>query len=118
MTCPANPPACPACDQGEECQITSQSCTQCAQSQCISSVSLGLATPTPKPNTGAIAGGIVAALLVIGAIAAGVFFFVRKKKRATRDMDQWLDKSENSIEEEETDYQGCPTGAAMLNKVS
>jgi protein OPY2 len=118
VTCPANPPACPDCDQGEECQIISQNCTQCAQSLCINPVSLGLATPTPKPNTGAIAGGIVAALLVIVAIAAGFFFFVRKKRRATRDMDQWLDKSGKPIEEEEMDDQGRPTGTAMLDLVS
>ena len=102
VTCPANPPACPECPDGQACQITSQSCTQCAQSLCIDSTSIGspeTSSPTKGPNTGAIAGGIVAAIVVVGGIVGGVFWYVRKKRQVTRDMDLWLDKTSPSIEE-------------------
>jgi len=106
VTCPPNPPACPACDNGEVCQITSQSCTQCAQSLCIQASSVGnLSTsptdPTAGPNVAAIAGGIVGALVVAGCVAGGLFWYVRKKKRATRDMDVWLDKTSNGEADDE-----------------
>jgi hypothetical protein len=51
---------------------------------------------------GAIAGGIVGALVVIGCVAGGVFWYVRKKKRvATHDMDVWLDKTSNGRADDE-----------------
>lgn len=102
ITCPTNPPACPECPEGQACQITSQSCTQCAQSLCIDTTALGTvgtATPTKGPNTGAIAGGIVAAIVVVGCIVGGIFWYIKKKRQATRDMDLWLDKPASSIEE-------------------
>lgn len=118
VTCPANPPACPACPKGQECQITSQSCTQCAQSLCIDSQSLstlaGPVSPTAKGsnNTGAIAGGIVGALLVVGCVVGGFFWYIRKKRRATHDMDVWLDKAEANAEDNEKDPRRA-TGATV-----
>ena len=118
ITCPTNPPECPECPNGQECQITSQSCTQCAQSLCIDSTSLGnlAGSPTPQkgPNTGAIAGGIVAALMLVGCIAGGVFWYIRKRRQATRDMDVWLDKTGSSIEEEKNEP-SPQTSAASAN---
>ena len=116
VTCPANPPACPVCPAGQACQITSQSCTQCAQSLCIDSTSignLGTATPSNGPNTGAIAGGIVAAIVVVGCIVGGIFWYIRKKRQAARDMDLWLDKTTPSFEEK--NEPGLHASAAFAN---
>ena len=98
ITCPANPPACPVCPAGQECQITSQSCTQCAQSQCIPSATLNQLAGNTGPsqnraNTGAIAGGIVGALICVGIIAGGLFWYLRKKRGVKEDMDHWLDNT-------------------------
>ena len=49
----------------------------------------------------AIAGGIIGALVVVGCVAGGLFWYVRKKKRATRDMDVWLDKTSNGEADDE-----------------
>jgi hypothetical protein len=107
VTCPANPPACPACPAGQECQITSQSCQQCAQSQCISSSTLTTlvsttASPPPGSNTGAIAGGIVGALVLAGIAAGVLFWYIRKKKQATEEMDMWLSSAhaDGSVEKD------------------
>jgi hypothetical protein len=51
---------------------------------------------------GAIAGGIVGALVAVGCIAGVLFWYIRRKRRATEEMDVWLDNSKN-IEEEEKD---------------
>jgi hypothetical protein len=105
IVCPVNPPACPACPSGQECQITSQSCQQCAQSQCISSSTLngitntGSAAPS-KSNTGAIAGGIVAALILAGVAAGVLFWYLRKKKQRTEDLDVWLNDTAKAREDE------------------
>lgn len=107
VTCPLITPPCPVCPSGSECQIISQSCTQCAQAQCISSTSLnnlagnGQAAPA-KSNMGAIAGGIVGALVAVGCIAGALFWYIRRKRRATEERDMWLENSKN-IEEEEKD---------------
>jgi hypothetical protein len=45
----------------------------------------------------------VAAVAVIGCIAGGVFWYVRKRKRvATHDMDIWLDKQSGSTDDEKS----------------
>jgi hypothetical protein len=107
VTCPANPPACPICPAGEECQITSQSCTQCAQSQCIPSSTLNQLAGNNGPaqarsNTGAIAGGIVGGLICVGIIAGGLFWYLRKKRAVKDDMDTWLDNTK-MVDMEEKD---------------
>ena len=114
VPCPANPPACPVCPRGQECQITSQSCTQCAQSLCIDSKSLSTLTGTGSnlatgPDTGAIAGGIVGAIIFVGCVAGGVFWYLRKRRQAAHDMDVWLDKTEANCDANEKE--GRPTTA-------
>jgi len=108
VSCPSTPPPCPSCPAGQECQITSQSCQQCAQSLCISVSQLGFepsTSPTPSkgPDTGAIAGGIVGAFVLVVCIAGITFWYLRKKKQAQEDLDRWLDKTENPSEDEEKD---------------
>lgn len=104
MTCPSNAPSCPSCPNGEICQIISQNCTQCAQSLCVDPVSVGepVSNSSNGPNTGAIAGGIAGAAVVVIGCLVGIFsWYIRKKKRAERDLDVWLDKSPHSTEDED-----------------
>jgi len=122
VSCPENPPACPVCLQGQECQITSQSCTQCSQSLCIDSQSLstlaGTVTPSTKgPNTGAIAGGIVGALVVVGCVAGAFFWYIRKRRRITHDMDAWLDKDEANVMDNEKEARRATGGTAAHESV-
>jgi hypothetical protein len=49
---------------------------------------------------GAIAGGIVGALILVGCVAGVLFWYIRRKKRASEEMDVWLDNTKN-VEEEE-----------------
>jgi protein OPY2 len=103
VPCPTMAPSCPSCPDGQICQIISQNCTQCAQSLCVDSSSVGEPGSSPSgPNTGAIAGGIAGALVVVIGCLVGVFsWYIRKKKRAAQDLDIWLDKSAHSTEDEE-----------------
>jgi hypothetical protein len=50
---------------------------------------------------GAIAGGIVGAIVVIGCVAGGLFWYIRKRKRAADDMDMWLDKQKAAADDED-----------------
>lgn len=113
VSCPTNPPECPVCPEGQACQITSQSCTQCADSSCINTTVLNVGTSTSNqgPKTGVIAGGIVAAIVVLGCIIGGIFWYIKKKRQATRDMDIWLDKATASIDEKSERQ----TSAAIAN---
>lgn len=118
VSCPSTPPPCPVCPEGQECTITSQSCTQCAQSVCIAASQVGIApsaTPAPSgPNTGAIAGGIVGAFVLVVCVAGVMFWYVRKKKRAVEDMDEWLDKTEHPTEDDEKDLTLHPHDSVLL----
>jgi len=103
VPCPVNPPACPVCPSGQECQIMSQSCTQCAISQCIPTATLnnlaGNTTPPPvQSNTGVIAGGIAGALVFLLLVAGSLFYWRRKKRVQVQDLDAWLSSS-GSMEE-------------------
>src|SRR5579859_6267146 len=103
VPCPANPPACPVCPSGQECQIISQSCTQCAMSQCIPTSTLndlpGNATPVPQTsNTGTIAGGIAGAVVLILAIVGIIFYWRRKKRVQAEELDAWLSSAVSTEE--------------------
>lgn len=103
VPCPANPPACPVCPSGQECQIISQSCTQCAMSQCIPTSTLnslsGTATPAPATsNMGVIAGGIGGALVLLLILAGVIFYWRRKKRVQAEEFDAWL-TSTGSVDE-------------------
>ena len=84
VQCPATPPSCQICPIGEVCVITSQNCTQCAQSLCLNEDSLGTGPPPSKKGSsmGAMAGGIVAGVVLLAALAVGGFFFLRKRRAA------------------------------------
>lgn len=115
VQCPVNPPACPVCPAGEECQIISQSCTQCAQSVCISTASLNqlqgntVAAPSSGPNTGAIVGGIVGAIVAVSCLAGGLFWYLRRKRRTTQEMDLWLENTKKLEEEKSSPRQTVVT---------
>ncbi|PGH00357.1 hypothetical protein GX51_05856 [Blastomyces parvus] len=85
VNCPSQPPPCPQCPEGETCSLISQSCNACQNTVCISLGEVGGVDPTEKPasaNIGAIAGGVVGALAVIGVLVVAYFYF--RKKRASR----------------------------------
>jgi hypothetical protein len=54
------------------------------------------AVPPKGPNSGAIAGGIVGALVIAGIVAGVIFWYIRKKKRATEEMDVWLSATQEN----------------------
>jgi hypothetical protein len=78
----------------------SQSCTQCAVSQCIPSSTLnnlaGNTTAKPvKSNTGVIAGGIGGALVLLLIVVGVIFYWRRKKKVQAEELDAWLSTTES-----------------------
>jgi hypothetical protein len=54
----------------------------------------------------------VAAIVVLGCIIGGIFWYIKKKRQATRDMDIWLDKATASIDEKSERQ----TSAAVANE--
>ncbi|KAG8852914.1 hypothetical protein FRC20_001370 [Serendipita sp. 405] len=80
VTCPSNQVVeCnPLCGENQQCIVSSRTCTQCATATCVDNPR---SSGSNKPNTGAIAGGVIAALLVV-ALGLGYIWYRRRKQAA------------------------------------
>lgn len=87
VTCPDTVDPCPDCSDGEQCQMISPDCNNCARNVCIklsssSSSSTSSASSQGKSNVGAIAGGVVGgvvALLVVTLFLLWKFYYKPRK---------------------------------------
>jgi hypothetical protein len=71
-------------------------------------------TPTPAiivgPRPLAIVGVTIGALVVVGCIGGGLFWYYKKSKAAAHDLDVWLEKTEQEMRVE--DARGDQAGEA------
>ncbi|KAA8914089.1 hypothetical protein TRICI_002986 [Trichomonascus ciferrii] len=78
-------PKCPACPDGEECTLTTQTCDACAEGICQKkSTGSDSDSDSPSVNKGAIAGGVVAGVVVVAAVIGFLlwrYVFSEKAKR-------------------------------------
>ncbi|KAH8670918.1 hypothetical protein BX600DRAFT_233346 [Xylariales sp. PMI_506] len=96
VECESTQPACPTCSDGESCAFTSPSCTTCATAYCqkdATSSSSSSTTTKSGPNIGAIVGGVLGGLAVVGIVTYLVWRFCIKNKRAEYEEEQWAERS-------------------------
>ena len=97
VKCPAQFPTCPACPSGQTCELrlkyvvcsisfhrslrftSSSTCDQCAVAVCVPSGGPG----NTGPNTGAIAGGVVGAFVLLAIIGTVVWWYRRRQQQST-----------------------------------
>ncbi|WVR06626.1 hypothetical protein IAU60_003658 [Kwoniella sp. DSM 27419] len=109
--------ATPQCDcaAGEKCILTSRTCNQCPTIQCIKSAS----SSSKGVNAGAVAGPIVAALVIA---SLGLFWWLRRKKR--RDLARLESMADRARKAEAAGFHlshsqaGSPPGSARSQSVN
>lgn len=79
IECPPESPKCNTCAKNEQCILSVQSCSKCAEARCVQvgdSLKLG--------NSGAIAGGTLGAFVFLSILAGFIVWFglVRRRRRA------------------------------------
>ncbi|KAK6204654.1 uncharacterized protein RJT21DRAFT_117096 [Scheffersomyces amazonensis] len=99
LVCPTDHAPCPACTGNTECQLRTQTCTQCAEYFCapIDSTS-GKSLPI-----GGIIGGVIA-FVVVAALAAGFYYYFyvyRKKHPVMLDDEDSLGDDEDEDEDDD-----------------
>lgn len=107
--------SCPSCGSDESCAYTTQTCTECPKAYCAaddssdsdssgSGSSGSKATVSSGPNVGAIAGGVIGGLAVIGIITYLVWRFCIKAKRNQWENEPWAQDGPRSKEGSDMDY--------------
>jgi hypothetical protein len=56
-------------------------------------------------------------LVVVGCVAGGFFWYIRKRRRATHDMDAWLDKAETNAQDNEKETRRATDATAAHESV-
>ncbi|KAJ5197760.1 uncharacterized protein N7498_006877 [Penicillium cinerascens] len=87
ISCGPSAPTCPSCPDGTTCTMTSQTCDSCATTKCISTGNTS-APPSSGPNVGAIAGGVVGAVIALAALLFLIWWFVIRPRRDERKSQQ------------------------------
>lgn len=107
MQCDTATLSCPSCSDGESCQYTSQSCTECPKAYCVAD-SPGSSDDTSAvssgPNVGAIAGGVIGGLAVIGIVTYLVWRFCIKSRRQEWQDEPWAQDGPRNKEGSDMDY--------------
>lgn len=84
VTCSLTPPPCPSCATNEVCSLTGGGCNTCAVTQCIkigAQSADSSSSAKEGPNAGAIAGGVIGGIAVVGLMTYLVYRFCIKKRR-------------------------------------
>ncbi|KAG2170510.1 hypothetical protein JADG_010249 [Aureobasidium aubasidani] len=91
VDCPGTTPSCPSCSGGKVCSLVPQSCDTCAYTTCVTSNDGS--SHHSGPNVGAIAGGVIGGIIVVGVL---VFFFYWKviRPRRIKLEDQWEEEDQ------------------------
>jgi protein OPY2 len=98
---------CPSCADDESCQYTSLSCSDCPKAYCAKDTTTDSSSTTSVssgPNVGAIAGGVIGGLAVIGIITYLVWRFCIKTKRNQWQDEPWAQDGPRSKEGSDMDY--------------
>jgi hypothetical protein len=98
VECAPGTPVCGTCPTGQICSITIKSCDACQQTSCIpdpdasSAGSNSSVSNDNGPNVGAIAGGVIGGLAVVGLLTYLVWKFCIKNKRQEYAESEWVDE--------------------------
>ncbi|KAI1104481.1 hypothetical protein F4804DRAFT_187672 [Jackrogersella minutella] len=106
VVCDNISPTCPACGDGESCQFTIQSCTDCPRAFCIKDPTAASSSSKGSggPNVGAIVGGVIGGLAAIAIITYLVWRFCIKNKRGQYEPERWQGDVEQTKEGMENDF--------------
>lgn len=88
VSCDSTAPPCPVCDVGYTCTMISQSCSQCATTKCVKSMSGGSSSDSSNgggSNVGAIAGGVIGGVAFVAIVTFLIWWFFVRKKRSEYD---------------------------------
>ncbi|OTA70146.1 hypothetical protein K449DRAFT_427658 [Hypoxylon sp. EC38] len=99
-------PTCPPCGDGESCQFTIQTCSQCPQAMCVKDPTADTSSTSSSsgPNVGAIVGGVIGGLAAIAIITYLVWRFCIKSKRAQYEPERWQGDVEQTKEGVDNDF--------------
>ncbi|KAI0838726.1 hypothetical protein F5Y06DRAFT_42644 [Hypoxylon sp. FL0890] len=106
LICEGSAPTCPTCGDGEACQFTIQTCSQCPQAICVKDPTADTSSTNTSsgPNVGAIVGGVIGGLAAIAIITYLVWRFCIKNKRAQYQPERWQGDVEQTKEGLENDF--------------
>lgn len=109
--CGDTTPSCPICPAGEQCSLVPPTCQSCQKTVCVSQAlsPSQIASPSTAkssgPNTGAIAGGVIAGVALIAVAVYLVWRFCIKPKRQQFEQEDWaVDPPAYQDEDAEKDF--------------
>jgi len=85
LKCPPESPTCPDCRKNEICSLVPQGCDACAYMTCIENPSP--APQSQKTNVGAIAGGVIGGVALVGFVMFMLWRFGIKKRREQQELE-------------------------------
>ena len=97
-------PKCPGCPTGQICSLIPRNCDECQRTECVatsaSSPAAAIGTPSskssPKPNVGAVAGGVIGGVILIATITYLVWRFCIKTRRQQFEQEDWTEETVES----------------------
>lgn len=114
VQCDTTSLSCPSCADNESCAFSTQTCSECPKAYCAADDSSdsdsssgsgsGSKQVSSGPNVGAIAGGVIGGLAVIGIITYLVWRFCIKAKRDQWQNEPWAQDGPRSKEGSDMDY--------------
>lgn len=109
-------PKCPACPDGEECTLTTQTCDACAEGICQKKSSSGGGDDDDGPgvNKGAIAGGVVAGVVVVAVVIGFLLWrYVFSAKAKRRREEEAAERAAEAAASEKSENGGGGGGSRM-----
>lgn len=98
LVCPTETPSCPTCDTGYQCEVSVPTCDTCPATSCVLAPSAQTSTSSSSshnsPNVGAIAGGVIAGVVLIAVVTYLVWRFCIKTRRQQYEQEHWGEDSE------------------------
>lgn len=105
------------CADGKICVQTVQSCDSCPSVSCQTDPTAP-ATPSSKPNVGAIAGGVIGGVVVIAILVFVVWKYCLKGKRRPKSEMEWQEEELEQQEKAENDFASRRSARASTHTVA
>lgn len=86
VVCDSTNSSCPDCAADEQCQLTTQTCSQCAQYYCVKKESTSSSSSSGTP-IGGIVGGVIGGLAVLALIGAFLYYRLIYRKKHPLSLD-------------------------------